>query len=288
MQIDTFSAPLRTNEINVDNITIGNENPIVFIAGPCVIESEESTFEIARELKEIAYRNQIPFVFKASFDKANRSSIGNFRGIGIERGLKVLKEIRWKLDIPVLTDIHEVSHVEQVAEVVDMLQIPAFLCRQTDLLVEAGKTGKPVNVKKGQFLAPEDMKHVYNKIASSGNEQVVFADRGTSFGYKNLVTDFRGVAIMQRLGQPVIYDAGHSVQEPAGAGDKSSGDVTMIPVLARAAVAAGVNGIFVETHPNPEKAKSDGANSLPLDKFEEFATTLMKLSDFVRTTFFAG
>ncbi len=288
MHIDTFSAPLRTNEVNVENINIGNANPIVFIAGPCVIESEELTLKIAKELKEITTRNQIPFIFKASFDKANRSSIGNFRGIGIERGLAVLAEIRFKFDVPVITDIHEVAQVEQVAEVVDMLQIPAFLCRQTDLLVEAGKTGKPINVKKGQFLAPEDMLLVYNKIASTGNKQVVFADRGTSFGYKNLVTDFRGVAIMQRLGQPVIFDAGHAVQAPAGAGDKSGGDVTMIPVLARAAVAAGVNGIFVETHPNPAKAKSDGPNSLPLDKFEEFAVNLQKLSDFIRTTYFAG
>jgi len=288
MHIDTFSAPLNTNVVNIEDISIGNDNPIVFIAGPCVIESEEMTMKIAETLKEITTRNQIPFIFKASFDKANRSSIGNFRGIGIERGLAVLSEIRLKLDVPVVTDIHEVAQVEKVAEVVDMLQIPAFLCRQTDLLVEAGKTGKPINVKKGQFLAPEDMMLVYNKIASTGNKQVVFADRGTSFGYKNLVTDFRGVAIMQRLGQPVIFDAGHSVQHPAGAGDKSGGDVTMIPVLARAAVAAGVNGIFVETHPNPAQAKSDGPNSLPLDKFEEFAVNLQKLSDFIRTTYYAG
>ena len=285
MNIDTFSTPLKTNEVEIDGIKIGNGNPLMFIAGPCVIEDEESTFNIAKTLVEIAKKNLIPFMFKASFDKANRSSIKSFRGIGIERGLELLREIRIKLGVPVLTDIHEVAHVAQVAEVVDMLQIPAFLCRQTDLLVEAGKTGKPVNVKKGQFLAPEDMILAHRKIASTGNENVVFTDRGTSFGYKNLITDFRGVAVMQRLGQPVIYDAGHSVQKPSGAGDTSGGDVTMIPMLSRAAVAAGVNGIFIETHPNPAKAKSDGANSLPLDMFEKYAVGLTKLANFVRSEY---
>lgn len=257
----------------------------MFIAGPCVIEDEELVFDIASRLVEITKRNNIPFIFKASFDKANRSSINSFRGIGIDRGLAVLRDIRNKLQVPVLTDIHEVAHVAQVAEVVNMLQIPAFLCRQTDLLVEAGKTNKPVNVKKGQFLAPEDMIHAHRKISSTGNENVVFTDRGTSFGYKNLITDFRGVAVMQRLGQPVIYDAGHSVQSPAGAGDKSGGDVTMLPLLSRAAVAAGVNGIFVETHPDPANAKSDGPNSLPLGMFEKYAVNLSKLADFIRTTY---
>ncbi len=282
MQADIFAVPLPTREVDIAGVKIGADNPLAFIAGPCVIEGEKIVLGIAEKLAGIADKLNIPLVFKASFDKANRSSINSFRGIGMLAGLKLLGKVRKKFGLPVLTDIHLPEQAEVAAEYVDALQIPAFLCRQTDLLLSAGKTQKPVNIKKGQFLAPEDIRLAFAKVASTGNENVLFTERGTSFGYRNLVVDFRSIAIMQRIGSPVIFDAGHSVQRPTGAGEVSGGDSSMIPLLARAAVAAGVNAVFVETHPEPEKAKSDGANSLPLDLFEKFARQLKTLAEFVR------
>lgn len=233
------------------------------IAGPCVIESEEHCHFLADAIGKAVG----PFIFKASFDKANRSSIRSYRGPGLQEGLRILAGIRAK-GIPVLTDIHEASQAEAVAEVVDVLQIPAFLCRQTDLLVEAGRTGKVVNVKKGQFVAPADMRNVVEKIRSTGNEKIVLTERGSSFGYNNLVVDMRGLKTMRDLGVAVVFDATHSVQTPGAQGDKSGGTPEMIPTLAQAATAAGIDGLFIETHEAPERAMSDGANALPLGELE--------------------
>jgi 2-dehydro-3-deoxyphosphooctonate aldolase (KDO 8-P synthase) len=241
-------------------IVFGGGAPLALIAGPCVIESEAHVDFLAREIAQIAG----PFVFKASFDKANRSSVGSYRGPGLQEGLRILGRVR-AAGIPVLTDIHEAWQAEIVAERVDILQIPAFLCRQTDLLVAAGKTGKIVNVKKGQFLAPKDMAHVVDKIRSTGNERILLTERGSSFGYNNLVVDMRGLQTMRELGCPVIFDATHSVQMPGGQGATSGGQPEFIPALSRAAVAAGVEGVFVEVHEEPSRAMSDGANALRLD-----------------------
>jgi 2-dehydro-3-deoxyphosphooctonate aldolase (KDO 8-P synthase) len=241
------------------------------IAGPCVVESRELTLGIARELARLKKKTGVQIIFKASYDKANRSSHKTFRGPGIETGLDVLAEAREKTGLPILTDVHSVEDVHRASEVVDVLQIPAFLCRQTDLLVAAAQTGKWVNVKKGQFLAPEDMANVAGKIShaapkGNGRARILLTERGTTFGYHNLVVDFRGIEIMKRTGHPVVFDATHSVQKPGGKGDRSGGDSEFVPLLARAAVAAGCDGLFVETHPNPEKALSDGPNMVPLKK----------------------
>lgn len=240
-------------------IVFGGGAPLALIAGPCVIESEAHVDFLARELSQLAG----PFIFKASFDKANRSSVGSYRGPGLEEGLRILGRVR-AAGIPVLTDIHEAWQAEVVAERVDILQIPAFLCRQTDLLVAAGKTGKIVNVKKGQFLAPWDMENVAKKISASGNDNIMLCERGASFGYNTLVSDMRAIPIMARTGYPVIFDATHSVQQPGGNGTSSGGDRTMVPVLARAALAVGVAGIFMETHQDPDNAPSDGPNMVKL------------------------
>jgi 2-dehydro-3-deoxyphosphooctonate aldolase (KDO 8-P synthase) len=255
-----------TKVVQIGEVAAGGSNRLVLIAGPCVIEEEEGILSLARNLKDMAVSLSIPFIFKASYDKANRTSIDSYRGPGPVEGLKTLKRVRDEIGVPVLSDVHQVSEVGPAAEVLDAIQIPAFLCRQTDLLVEAGKTGKPVNVKKGQFLAPWDMVNTVEKIRSTGNEQILLTERGTAFGYNTLINDMKSLPIMRDLGCPVIFDATHSAQLPGGAGKASGGERQFIPHLARAAVAAGVDGIFLEVHPEPEKALCDGPNSIELNE----------------------
>ncbi len=270
------------NEIRLGNWIVGETAPLLVIAGPCVIEDESTTVAIARELQEIRDRLNIPFVFKASYDKANRTSIRSFRGPGLEAGLDLLDFIRTRFELPVLSDVHQVNEIEKAAQVLDVIQIPAFLCRQTDLLSAAGQTGLPVNVKKGQFLSPWDMRFVAEKIAATGNDQILLTERGASFGYNNLVVDMRSLPIMAGLGYPVIFDATHSVQLPGGGQGVSSGQREFVPYLARAAVAAGVQGVFLEVHLEPEKALSDSANSWPLNQLEPLLRTLMAIHELVK------
>ncbi|HEX3149167.1 MAG TPA: 3-deoxy-8-phosphooctulonate synthase [Gemmataceae bacterium] len=253
--------------VDIANLRCGGGLPLLWIAGPCVIESRDHTLGIARDLARLAKQLGIPLVFKASFDKANRSSGKSFRGLGIDAGLQVLAEVKRETGLPVTTDIHESAQVAAVAEVVDLLQVPAFLARQTDLLIAAAKTGRAVNVKKGQFMAPWDMKNVVAKMDEAGNPNLLLTERGTTFGYGNLVNDMRAIPWMQDLGRPVIFDATHSVQTPGSQGDRTGGDRRMVPYLARAAVAAGCDGVFVETHPNPDASPSDGPNMIPLSEF---------------------
>ncbi|MCD6586561.1 MAG: 3-deoxy-8-phosphooctulonate synthase [Desulfobacteraceae bacterium] len=260
--------------VEINNICIGRPQPFTLISGPCVIEDDQTTYDIAYDLKKLTDRLNIPFIFKASYDKANRTSINSFRGPGIKKGLEVLAFIRKDLKVPIISDVHQVSDVEMAAQTLDIIQIPAFLCRQTDLLVEAANTGKPINVKKGQFLAPWDMKNVVDKILSTGNQKIILTDRGASFGYNNLVTDFRCIKIMHETGFPVIYDATHSVQLPGGGGTTSAGQREFVPLLARAAIAAGADGLFIEAHSNPEKALSDGPNSMKLSDMESLLIQL--------------
>jgi 2-dehydro-3-deoxyphosphooctonate aldolase (KDO 8-P synthase) len=262
--------------INIGNAKVGGHR-LALIAGPCVIENETICIEIARELVRITKRLQIPFIFKASYDKANRSAVRSFRGPGLRNGLAILDRLKQKLNVPVLTDVHSVEESQLAAEIVDVLQIPAFLSRQTDLLLAAAKTGRVINVKKGQFLAPWDVKNVVEKIESGDNHNIMITERGTSFGYNNLVSDMRSIPIMRSLGYPVIFDATHSVQLPGGAGDHSSGQAEMAPVLARAAVAAGCDGVFIETHPKPSRALSDGANMVPLAEMPRLLETLCRI-----------
>jgi 2-dehydro-3-deoxyphosphooctonate aldolase (KDO 8-P synthase) len=257
--------------------------PLFLIAGPCVIESESHARMMAEHVSAIAEEVGVPFVFKASFDKANRSSVNAFRGPGLREGLRILAKIKSDLKLPILTDIHEASQAGPAAQVVDILQIPAFLARQTDLLVAAGKTGRVINVKKPQFVSPADMKNVVEKIESTGNKQIILTERGSSFGYQNLVVDFRGIPQMKKFGYPMVFDATHSVQLPGGQGHASGGQPEFIEPLARAAAAAGVDGIFIETHDNPAKALSDGANALPLDQLEGLLFRLKKISELVRS-----
>ncbi len=261
---------------------VGAREPLFLIAGPCVIESPALTQEIAGHLKEITGRLGIPYIFKASYDKANRSSRASFRGPGIEAGLKVLAEVRRAVGVPVLTDVHEDTPLNEVAAVVDVLQTPAFLCRQTNFIVNAASQGKPVNIKKGQFLSPWEMKNVVDKARSTGNEQIMVCERGFSFGYNNLVSDMRSLSILRETGCPVVFDATHSVQLPGGLGSASGGQREFIPVLARAAVAAGVAGLFMETHPRPAEALSDGPNAWPLARMEPLLTTLAELDRAVK------
>ena len=258
-------------------VVIGPGKPLTVLAGPCVLESEEICNQIAGTVQEICAELGIQYIFKASFDKANRTSVNSFRGPGLDHGLEKLQAIKDKFNVPVVSDIHESGQVEKAAQVIDYLQIPAFLCRQTDLLVAAGESGKAVNVKKGQFLAPGDMLSVRDKLYSTGNKKVSLCERGTTFGYNNLVVDMRGLQIMRDLGCPVVFDATHSVQLPGGQGNKSGGQPQFIPTLSRAAIAAGIDGIFMEVHPNPPEALSDGANSLPLNKVKETLTELVKI-----------
>jgi len=256
---------------------VGNERPLFLIAGPCVIESSELTLHVAATLKQITTRLGVPFVFKASFDKANRTSGRSYRGPGMDAGLRVLELVKKEVGVPVLTDVHEDTPVDEVAAVVDVLQTPAFLVRQTSFIQRVAAAGKPVNVKKGQFMAPWDMANVVEKMRQVGNDRVMLCERGVTFGYNNLVSDMRALEVMKRTGCPVIFDATHSVQEPGGRGDSSGGQREMVPVLARAAVAVGVAGVFIETHPEPEKALSDAASSWPLARVEELLHKLVEL-----------
>jgi 2-dehydro-3-deoxyphosphooctonate aldolase (KDO 8-P synthase) len=262
----------------------GISEPLFLIAGPCVIESLELNLETAGRLQEICERLSVPFIFKSSFDKANRSSVGSYRGPGIEKGLQILAEIRDQLKIPILTDVHEDTPLNEVAAVVDVLQTPAFLCRQTNFIINVASQNKPVNIKKGQFLSPWEMVNVVEKARSTGNDDIMVCERGFSFGYNNLVSDMRSLAAMRGTGCPVVFDATHSVQLPGGKGDASGGQREFIPVLARAAVAAGVSGLFMETHPDPDKALSDGPNAWPLDQMEVLLATLAELDRVVKAT----
>lgn len=261
-----------------DTIEVGPGRPFLFIAGPCVLESEEVALRIAKSMAEMAARLGISYVFKASYDKANRTSLQSFRGPGLVNGLKIFEKIR-NLGIPVVSDVHDVVQVELVHKGIDLIQIPAFLCRQTDLLVAAAKCGKPISLKKGQFLSPWDMEHAVRKIRESGNKNLLLIERGSSYGYNNLVVDMRSIPVMRSLGCPVIYDATHSVQLPGGAGGSSAGQREFIEPLSRAAVAVGVDGVFMEVHPDPDKALCDGPNSLPLDKVEALLKKLLKIHE---------
>ena len=271
-----------TKKIKIGSLNIGGSGPLVLIAGPCVIESEKITLEIARKLKTITSKVGIPLIFKASYDKANRTSIKSFRGTSIDNGLRILKKIKKELNIPVLTDVHCVKDVGKAAEVVDIVQIPAFLCRQTDLLTEAGKKAKCVNIKKGQFLAPWDIKYVVEKVTKTKNRNILITERGTSFGYNQLVTDMCSLPEMRRFGFPVIFDVTHSLQSPGGLGKSSGGRVEYVPDLSRAAVACGCDGIFMEVHTNPKKALSDSKNSFPLNKLEDLLKDLVRIDKIVK------
>jgi len=264
--------------IKIGTVECGGNKPFVLIAGPCVIESRQSAVKIALSIKRIASKVRAPFIFKASYDKANRTSINSFRGPGLRRGLEILQEVKDQACVSVLSDVHSVDEVDQAAHVLDVIQVPAFLSRQTDLLVAAGASGKVVNVKKGQFMAPEDIQQVVRKVEHTGNKKILLTERGTSFGYNNLVTDFRAIPIMQKTGYPVAFDATHSVQEPGGLGTASGGKSEYIPLLSRCAIAAGCDAVFIEVHPNPGKALSDGPNMLALNKLEKLLIEL-KLID---------
>jgi 2-dehydro-3-deoxyphosphooctonate aldolase (KDO 8-P synthase) len=268
--------------MNLCGFEIGNGEPIFLIAGPCVIESEQLALDTAATLKEICAALGINLVFKSSFDKANRSSHESYRGPGFEEGLRILQKVKDTVGVPVLTDVHEDTPLDEVSEVVSVLQTPAFLCRQTNFIQNVAATGLPVNIKKGQFLAPWDMIHVVDKARDTGNEQIMVCERGVSFGYNNLVSDMRSLPVLQETGCPVVYDATHSVQLPGGQGASSGGQREMVPVLARAATAAGIDGLFMETHPDPDKALSDGPNSWPLDRMSELLGTLIQIDRIVK------
>ncbi len=261
---------------------VGDRQRFFLIAGPCVIESEALALETAGILREMTDRLGIHFIYKSSFDKANRTSHESFRGLGIEEGLRILSLVKKTIGVPILTDVHEDTPLDEIKEVVDVLQTPAFLCRQTDFIQRVAKTGLPVNIKKGQFLAPWDMKHVVAKAKQTGNQSIMVCERGVSFGYNNLVSDMRSLAILRETGCPVVFDATHSVQLPGGSGSASGGQREFVPVLARAAVAVGVAGLFMETHPNPDKALSDGPNAWPLDQMERLLTVLLELDEVIK------
>jgi 2-dehydro-3-deoxyphosphooctonate aldolase (KDO 8-P synthase) len=268
--------------MNLCGFEIGNREPIFLIAGPCVIESEQLALDTAQTLKEICAELDINLVFKSSFDKANRSSHESYRGPGFEEGLRILQKVKDSVGVPVLTDVHEDTPLDEVSEVVSVLQTPAFLCRQTNFIQSVAATGLPVNIKKGQFLAPWDMIHVVDKARDTGNEQIMVCERGVSFGYNNLVSDMRSLPVLKETGCPVVYDATHSVQLPGGQGASSGGQREMVPVLARAATAAGIDGLFMETHPDPDKALSDGPNSWPLDRMSELLSSLIQIDRIVK------
>lgn len=268
-------------KVRINSIVIGQGEPLAVIAGPCVIESPETTFAIAARLKQITQALGLPFIFKASYDKANRTSINGFRGPGLKAGLRLLAQIKAELSIPVLSDVHDIQQVEAAAQVLDVLQVPAFLCRQTDFLLAVAKSGKTVNIKKGQFLAPWDVVNIQEKIASVSNHPILLTERGVSFGYNNLVVDMRSIPIMQNTGCPVIFDATHSVQLPGGQGQSSGGQRHFAPVLARAAVAAGAEGVFLEVHPDPDRALCDGPNSLPLEGLELLLSQLSHIRSII-------
>jgi len=267
------------------HFNVGLDQPLFLIAGPCVIESESMTIDVAGKLKEMCDNLNIPFIFKSSFDKANRSSNKTFRGFGIDEGLRILDSVKKQIEVPILTDIHDISQIEAVASVVDVLQTPAFLCRQTDFISAVAKSGKPVNIKKGQFLAPHDMKQVAQKAkdANGGKDNIMVCERGASFGYNTLVSDMRSLSIMRETNCPVVFDATHSVQQPGGQGDRSGGQSEFVPLLARAAVSCGISGIFMETHPNPKEALSDGPNAVPLKHMKELLEVLKELDYTVKS-----
>lgn len=264
-----------------NHVSLGMDAPLLVIAGPCVIEDDITTFQIAESLKKITAELELPFIFKASFDKANRTSLHSFRGPGLEAGLQTLAHIKKALDVPVLSDVHDISQVEPAAQVLDVLQVPAFLCRQTDFLLAVGRSGKTVNIKKGQFLSPWDVSHVIEKVTSTGNQRVFITERGVSFGYNNLVVDMRSIPIIQATGCPIVFDATHSVQLPGGAGSSSGGQRQYAPILARAAVAAGADGVFLEVHPDPDHALCDGPNSLALEGIPPLLSQLRQLHQVV-------
>jgi len=270
--------------VSVDSITIGSGHPLVLIAGPCAIEGESFMLDVATRLRDIAAKAGVPFIFKSSYDKANRTSIRSYRGPGLSEGLEILQKVKDVVGVPVLSDVHTVEEVEPAAAVLDVLQIPAFLCRQTDLVVAAAQTGKPVNVKKGQFLAPWDTQNIVEKVRSVGNDQVLLTERGTSFGYNNLVADMRSLVIMRSFDVPVVFDATHSVQLPGGAGTASSGQREFVPHLARAAVATGCDALFMEIHPDPDHAPSDGPNMLRLEDLPALLAQIMPIDRIVRGT----
>lgn len=273
---------MKQRTVRVGNVTLGTGRPLVLIAGPCVVESRQSALRHARAIQKIAVRTGVPWIYKSSYDKANRSSIASFRGLGIDGGLDILKEVRDTLGVPVLTDVHSPHEAVKAGVTADVLQIPAFLCRQTDLLRAAGETGKAVNVKKGQFLSPFEMKNVAEKIASTGNNRVLLTERGTFFGYNALVNDFRSIPIMKEFGYPVVFDATHSVQRPGGLGKSSGGDRKFVPTLAQAGVVAGADAVFMEVHERPDRAPSDGPNMVPLRDLERLLSRLSKLARLVR------
>ena len=267
------------------NFNVGIDQPLFLIAGPCVIESEDMTLRVAEELKNVCIKLGVPFIFKSSFDKANRSSNSTFRGFGMEEGLRILEKVKAQFDLPVLTDIHTTDQVKPVSEIVDVLQTPAFLCRQTDFITAVAKSGRPVNIKKGQFLAPGDMTQVVNKAkeANGNKDNIMVCERGVSFGYNTLVSDMRSLSIMRETNCPVVFDATHSVQQPGGKGDRSGGQSEYVPLLARAAVASGISGVFMETHPNPKEALSDGPNAVPLEHMSELLGTLKDIDALVKS-----
>jgi 2-dehydro-3-deoxyphosphooctonate aldolase (KDO 8-P synthase) len=271
-----------TKLIKINNVAIGGDGPLAVIAGPCVIESRESALRHAAALKDRADRVGVPYIFKSSYDKANRSSLNSFRGLGLDKGLAILAEIKQKIGVPVLTDVHETDQVAAVKEVVDILQIPAFLCRQTDFVVAVARSGKVVNVKKGQFLAPWDMRNVIDKILAAGNEQILVTERGASFGYNNLVSDMRSLVVLREMGYPVVFDATHSLQLPGGLGNASGGERKFIPALSCAGVATGVDALFMEVHENPDQALSDGPNSLALENFEALIRKVKEIDALVK------
>ncbi len=276
-----------TVELTLGPIQIGRGHPVVLIAGPCVIESEKHALDTAQQLKSITSKAGIPFIYKSSYDKANRTSIQSFRGPGLAEGLRILNKVKREIDVPVLSDIHKEEEIEPAAEVLDILQIPAFLCRQTDLLVKAAKTGKMINVKKGQFLAPWDMKHVIKKLEDAGNRKILLTERGFMFGYNNLVVDMRSLVIMRELGYPVVFDATHSVQQPGGQGSSSGGNRDWVPHLARGALGIGCDALFMEAHPNPDEAPSDGPNMVKMDTLPHLLEQIREL-DALRIRFEKG
>jgi len=269
--------------VKLCNFEAGLDQPLFLMAGPCVVESEQLALDTAGQLKEITSQLGIPFIYKSSFDKANRSSGDSFRGLGVDEGLRILAKVKAQIGVPVITDVHEDSDIEQVAEVADVLQTPAFLCRQTNFISRVAAAGRPVNIKKGQFLSPWDMQNVVSKARAAGNDQIMVCERGASFGYNNLISDMRSLTVMRETGCPVIFDATHSVQLPGGRGSSSGGQREFIPVLARAAVAVGIAGLFMETHPNPAEAKSDGPNAWPLDKIQPLLEQLISLDQVAKS-----
>ncbi|MCX5894488.1 MAG: 3-deoxy-8-phosphooctulonate synthase [Proteobacteria bacterium] len=270
---------LRTRQVKVGTVTIGGKNPVVLIAGPCVIEGWEKTYALARKLKKIAAQAAVPLIFKASYDKANRTSLNSFRGPGLKEGLEILAQIRKQVSIPVLSDVHRFEEIAPAAEVLDILQIPAFLSRQTDFIIEVARTGKPVNVKKGQFLSPHDIAFVIEKVTGTGNSNLLITERGSTFGYHNLVVDMRALVILREFGYPVVFDATHSVQLPGGKGDASGGERKFVAPLARAAAAVGIDALFLEVHENPDQALCDGPNSLPLSDLPLLLKEIARIGD---------